>query len=162
MKKLIAIALAALMLCALTACNETGNPGSTPNTPAEGFTFTYQGLDLVPGADFDAAALSQVESFENPNCAGEGKFITYQHEAIELTVNELGGKTVIYSIYLTDANTPTTEGLHLGDDMASVTELYGAGQTSDDGSTITFTKGATKLVLVVEDELVVSIEYLMA
>ena len=159
MKKLIAIALAALMLCALTACNETGNPGSTPNTPAEGFTFTYQGLDLVPGAEFDAAALSQVESFENPNCAGEGKFITYLHDAIELTVNELGGKTVIYSIYLTDANTPTAEGLHLGDYVASATELYGTGVTSDDGGTITFTKGATQLIVVVDDGMVSSIEY---
>ena len=162
MKKLIAIALAALMLCALTACNETGNPGSTPNTPAEGFTFTYQGLDLVPGAEFDAASLPSVDFNDAPNCAGDGTFVTYYHDPFELTERTADGKTVIYSIYLTDANTPTAEGLHLGDDMASVTELYGAGQTSDDGSTITFTKGATKLVLVVEDELVVSIEYLMA
>lgn len=159
MKKLIAIALAALMLCALTACNETGNPGSTPNTPAEGFTFTYQGLDLVPGADFDAASLPSVDNFENPNCAGEGKFITYMHDAFELTINVNGDKSVIYSIYITDANTPTAEGLHISDEVASATALYGTGVTSGDGGTITFTKGATQLIVVVDDGYVSSIEY---
>ena len=163
MKKLIAMMLAVLMLCTLAACTESNAPGSTPNnTPVEGFTFTYQGLDLVPGANFNEEALGKAESFENPNCAGEGKFITYLHDAIELTVNVVGGKTVVYSIYLTDANTPTTEGLHLGDDVARATELYGAGQSSADGSTITFTKGATQLVVVVEDEMIASIEYRMA
>ena len=63
MKKLIAIMLAALMLCAMTACTENENTPSTPSQ-VEGYIFTYQGLDLMPGADFDAAALSIVESFE--------------------------------------------------------------------------------------------------
>ena len=162
MKKLIAIALAALMLCALTACDETGTPGSTSNTPAEGFAITYQGVKLVPGADFDAASLPSVDFNDAPDCAGEGTFVTYYHDLFELTERTAGGKTVIYSIYLTDANTPTAEGLYLGDDVARATELYGTGVTSGDGGTITFTKGATQLIVVVEDEMVASIEYRMA
>lgn len=163
MKKLIALMLAVLMLCTLAACDNNDNANTTtPAVPMEGFTFTYQGYDLVPGAAFEEAALGAAESFENPNCAGEGKFITYMHEAIELTVNVVNGKTVVYSVYVTDANTPTAEGLYLGDDLDRVTELYGIGQTSADGGTITYTKGTTKLVLVMEDRLVASIEYAIA
>ena len=163
MKKLIALMLAVLMLCALTACSE--NPGTSTTTtppPAEGFTFTYQGVALTPGAQFDAAKLPQVDNFENPNCAGEGKFITYMHDAMELTVNVIGDKTVIFSIFLTDANTPTAEGLYLGDDAARISELYGAGTASDDGATITYTKGVTQLVVMTDSEMVSSIEYRLA
>ena len=163
MKKLIAMMLAVLMLCALTACSE--NPGTSTTTtppPAEGFTFTYQGVALTPGAQFDAASLPQVESFENPNCAGEGKFITYMHDAMELTVNVIGDKTVIFSFYLTDANTATAEGLHLGDDVARISELYGQGTISDYGESIAFTKGASQLLVMVDAETVSSIEYRLA
>jgi hypothetical protein len=161
MKKLIAILLAALMLCAMTACTENeGTPTTTP-TKVEGYTFTFQGLDLVPGADFDAAALSIVESFENPNCAGEGKFITYLHDGMELTVNTNNGKTVVYSVFITDPNLATNEGLHLGDDLAAVTAAYGEATSEDDGL-LTYVKNKTHLVIQLENELVTAIEFRLA
>jgi hypothetical protein len=161
MKKLIAILLAALMLCAMTACTENeGTPTTTP-TKVDGYTFTFQGLDLVPGADFDAAALSIVESFENPNCAGEGKFITYLHDGMELTVNTNNGKTVVYSVFITDPNLATNEGLHLGDDLAAVTAAYGEATSEDDGL-LTYVKNKTHLVIQLENELVTAIEFRLA
>lgn len=162
MKKLIAILLAALMLCAMTACTENeGTPTTTTPTKVEGYTFTFQGLDLVPGADFDAAALSIVESFENPNCAGEGKFITYLHDGMELTVNTNGDKTVVYSVFITDPNLATNEGLHLGDDLAAVTAAYGEATSEDDGL-LTYVKNKTHLVIQLENELVTAIEFRLA
>ena len=162
MKKLIAILLAALMLCAMTACTENeGTPATTTPTKVEGYTFTFQGLDLVPGADFDAAALSIVESFENPNCAGEGKFITYLHDGMELTVNTNGDKTVVYSVFITDPNLATNEGLHLGDDLAAVTAAYGEATSEDDGL-LTYVKNKTHLVIQLENELVTAIEFRLA
>ena len=162
MKKLIAIVLAALMLCAMTACTENeGTPTTTTPTKIEGYTFTFQGLDLVPGADFDAAALSIVESFENPNCAGEGKFITYLHDGMELTVNTNGDKTVVYSVFITDPNLATNEGLHLGDDLAAVNAAYGEATSEDDGL-LTYVKNKTHLVIQLENELVTAIEFRLA
>ena len=162
MKKLIAIVLAALMLCAMTACTENeGTPTTTTPTKVEGYTFTFQGLDLVPGADFDAAALSIVESFENPNCAGEGKFITYLHDGMELTVNTNGVKTVVYSIFITDPNLATNEGLHLGDELAAVTAAYGEATSEDDGL-LTYVKGSSNLLIQLENELVTAIEFRLA
>ena len=162
MKNLIAIVLAALMHCAMTACTENeGTPTTTTPTKVEGYTFTFQGLDLVPGADFDAAALSIVESFENPNCAGEGKFITYLHDGMELTVNTNNGKTVVYSVFITDPNLATNEGLHLGDDLAAVTAAYGEATSEDDGL-LTYVKNKTHLVIQLENELVTAIEFRLA
>ena len=162
MKKLIAIVLAALMLCAMTACTENeGTPTTTTPTKVEGYTFTFQGLDLMPGADFDAAALSIVESFENPNCAGEGKFITYLHDGMELTVNTNNGKTMVYSVFITDPNLATNEGLHLGDDLAAVTAAYGEATSEDDGL-LTYVKNKTHLVIQLENELVTAIEFRLA
>lgn len=178
MKKLIALLLAVLMLAALTACDTqnpaepqgTTAPTSTPNPndnnpstkPEEdGFRFTYEGVKLVPGAPFDPSALPEADSvFTVPSCAIEGTDNVYSYPVMELTAYNDGSGEVIYSIYLTDANTPTEEGLYVGDDLARVTELYGT-TYSQNGSELTFTKGSTSLCLILNGETVISIEYRM-
>lgn len=174
MKKLIALLLAALMLAALTAC-DTGTPAkpqdttpATPTTgnndpvnPEEAFRFTYEGVELVPGAAFDPSKLPEADSiFTVPSCAIDGTDNVYSYPVLELTAYNDGSGEVIYSIYLTDADTPTEEGLYVGDDLARVTELYGTVYTQN-GSELTFTKGSTCLCLILDSETVVSIEYRM-
>lgn len=174
MKKLIALLLAVLMLAALTACDTqkpadpqgTTPPASGPNgnkdpQTKDGFFFTYEGVKLVPGAPFDPSALPEADSvFTVPSCAIEGTDNVYSYPVLELTAYNDGSGEVIYSIYLTDANTATEEGLYVGDDLARVTELYGTAYTQN-GSELTFTKGDTTLCLILNDETVISIEYRM-
>lgn len=171
MKKLLALLLAVLMLAALTACdtpNSTDPQDSTPaatnpdpNKQEDAFRFTYEGVELVPGAPFDPSALPEADSiFTVPSCAIEGTDNVYSYPALELTAYNDGTGEVIYSIYLTDANTPSEEGLYVGDDLARVTELYGTNYAQN-GSELTFTKGSTCLCLILDDESVVSIEYRM-
>lgn len=165
MKKSLALTLALLILLALSACGEgTGSSTTTSSTPAidpaNAFCFTYEGVKLIPGAAFDAATLPAVESAENPNCVGSGKFTTYYYDpAMELTTNTNGGSEVIYSIFITDANTPTDEGLYLGDDAAAVTAAYGDKAITEDGELLTYVKGNTHLVILLENGVVASIEY---
>lgn len=173
MKKLIALLLAVLMLAALTAC-DTQNPTDTtgtnptsptsnndPSKPEEAFRFTYEGVALVPGAAFDPSVLPDADSiFTVPSCAIEGTDNVYSYPVLELTAYNDGSGEVIYSIYLTDANTPTEEGLYVGDDLARVTELYGEDYTQN-GSELTYTKGSTSLNLIINNDTVVSIEYRM-
>ena len=179
MKKLIALLLAVLMLAALTACGTQQSDESQPTTPPgttqpadpgsngpskpveDGFSFTYEGVKLVPGAPFDPSALPEADSvFTVPSCAIEGTDNVYSYPVLELTAYNDGTGEVIYSIYLTDADTPTEEGLYVGDDLARVTELYGTAY-SQNGSELTFTKGATSLCLIMNNETVISIEYRM-
>lgn len=162
--------MAALMLLALCACGESSNPTTTtapgkdaPSVdPAAAFGFTYEGVKLIPGMVFDASKLPQVESADNPNCVGSGKFTTYYHDpAMELTTNTNGGEELIFSIYIVDPNFPTDEGLYLGDNASRVTELYGE-DCKKDGGLWTYSKGGNQLIILIEDELVTSIEYKFA
>lgn len=169
MKKLIALLLAVLMIATLAACEkpaptdpqDTTPPASGPNNKEDGFHFTYEGVELVPGAPFDPSALPEAESvFTVPSCAIEGTDNVYSYPALELTAYNDGSGEVIYSIYLTDADTPTEEGLYVGDELARVTELYGTDYTKN-GDELSYTKGSTCLCLILNEETVVSIEYRM-
>ena len=170
MRKIFALTLAVLMLLALAACGKDAN---TPTTTASGnkppvvdpdnsFCFTYEGVKLIPGAVFDGSKLPAVESADNPDCVGSGKFTTYYHDPdMELTTNTNGGHELIYSIYIVDPNCSTDEGLYLGDTAQQVTQLYGEDCEKDEGLW-TYRKGNTLLVILIEDDLVTSIEFKMA
>ena len=178
MKKLIALLLAVLLVAALAACgaetpNTTEPAGQQQTDPTQpqttepaqeepGFSFTYEGVELVIGAPFDPSVLPEADNvFQVPSCAIEGTDNVYSYPTFELTAYNDGTGEVIYSIYLLDANTPTPEGLYVGDDLARVTELYGTDYTQND-TELTFTKGATTLNLIMDGETVISIEYRMA
>lgn len=188
MKKIIAILLSILMLFALTACgkpaeqpvNTTTNPvvdattaDTTPTDTAPeevteaqnadsqepGFVFTFEGVDLTPGEAFDAAALPEALSvFQVPSCAIEGTDNVYSYGAIEVTAFDDGTGEVIYSVYIADANTPTNEGLYIGDTVDHVVAAYGEDYVRD-GNQITYQKGNTLLILVLNGEYVQSIDF---
>lgn len=172
MKKLIALLLAVLLI-ALTACetpppadnqNSTpsgSNSGTNNQTPDKSFRFTYENVALIPGAAFDPSVLPEADDvYTVPSCAIEGTDNVYSYPVLELTAYNDGTGEVIYSIYLTDPDTPTEEGLYVGDDLARVTELYGT-DYSENGTELIFTKGSTCLCLIMNGETVISIEYRM-
>jgi hypothetical protein len=184
MKKYLLLLLFPLMLTALVACSEK-TPSVVPSSPTSGqnttqptteatqpedttadtaeelFFFQYEGVKLIPGEDFDPTVLPEADSvFEVPSCAIEGTDNVYSYPPFELTAYNDGTGEVIYSIYLVDADTPTMEGLFVGDDLATVTELYGTDYTEND-TELTFTKGDTTLNLIMDGETVISIEYRM-
>lgn len=185
MRKLIALILALMLLASLTACGSNSNnadttpqttvgdqqtPEDTTQTPEtqnnggeeEGvYSYNFDGTELIPGAVLDTAALPEADSvYQVPSCAIEGTDNVYNYVTFELTAYDDGTGEVIYSIYLIDANTPTTEGLYLGDDLAMVEELYGTGYTAN-GNELTYQKGETLLIIILDNGYVSSIEYRM-
>ena len=68
---------------------------------------------------------------------------------------------MVYSVFITDPNLATNEGLHLGDDLAAVTAAYGEATSEDDGL-LTYVKNKTHLVIQLENELVTAIEFRLA
>lgn len=177
MKKLIAFLLAAMLVLSLAACDtqtpEPTEPVTNQTAPVpqeteassaeEGVcSFTFEGVELVPGAPFDPSVLPEaVGVYQIPSCAIEGTDNVYSYDTLEITAYDDGTGEVIYSIYLIDPNLSTDEGLYMGDDLARVTELYGTDYTENDGELV-FTKGATSLRLLMDGETVISIEYRMA
>ena len=178
MKKLISILLTLVLLLSLAACGGTQTPPAAGNdtpapsdsTPVEEqkkpedvfhFIWLEEGVKLIPGTAFDPSALPEAnDMFEVPSCAIEGTDNVYSYDAFELTAYNDGTGEVIYSIYLLDPNVTTAEGLYLGDDLATVEKLYGTDYVDNDGELV-FTKGATELRIIVEDDVVSSIEYRM-
>lgn len=171
MKRILAILLALMLLASLAACNtDTPNTTETPgNTGTEGtdsgedtseaYSFKLNGVELVPGADFKPSTLPEAAFvYEVPSCAIEGTDNVYNYETIEITAFDDGSGEIIYSIYVIDANTPTPEGLYLGDDLTVVNTLYGTDCTKNENELV-YRKGKTMLILILENDCVVSIEY---
>lgn len=128
--------------------------------PAGGvFAFTYEGVEIIPGEAYDASALPEAASvYEVPSCALEGTDNVYNYETFEVTAYDEGNGEFVYSIYFIDPNLTTDEGLALGDDLAKAVELYGESYEEVDGEYV-YTRTNTQLRLIVENEVVVSIEY---
>lgn len=139
---------------------ETEAPQQPQSQPAQGeFSFEYQGVTLVPGEAFDAAVLPEAESvYQVPSCAIEGTDNVYSYGEIEVTAFNDGSGEVIYSVYILDANTPTAEGLYLGDMMEHVIAAYGENYTQEN-SQITYQRGDTLLVIIFDGDYVASIDF---
>jgi len=164
MKRFLAILMAITMLALLAGCTEpSGDPstGDEGDKPQEGFGFTLSGVELVPGTAYPADKLPEPASVSTiPSCAIEGTDNVYNFTTVEVTAFQDSSGEVIYSIYILDANTSTAEGLYLGDPLSRATELYGADYQRN-GTQVTYKKGSTLLVLLLQNECVTSIEYRM-
>lgn len=137
--------------------------GETPvvSAAAESYTFSADGVELVPGAVFDPAVLPEPDSVSQvPSCAIEGTDNVYNYGSFELTAFDDGTNEVIYSILLTDPNITTPEGLALGDSAEKVVALYGEGYTQQ-GTAYVYPAEAQSLYIILQGQSVVSIEFRM-
>lgn len=146
------------------AVPETEAPAEETEAPVAAggvFAFVAEGVELIPGEAFDPTVLSEaVSMYEVPSCAIEGTDNVYNYETYEITAYDDGTGEVIYSIYFLDPNLTTPEGLALADGLDKVVELYGADYVDNAGELV-YTRGNTTLRLIVQNDVVVSIEYRM-
>ncbi len=168
MKKILAMLLVLLLLVSMAACNggdstdgtqNNGTAGTNGDAQPEGYSYTLANVKLVPGADFKPSELPEADSvYQVPSCAIEGTDNVYNYTTVEITAFDDGTGEIIYSIYIIDPNTPTDEGLYLGDALEQVNSLYGTDRT-ENGNELVYKKGKTMLVLIMENDTVSSIEY---
>jgi hypothetical protein len=123
------------------------------------FSFTYNGVELVPGDSFDASRLPEALSvYQVPSCALVGTDNLYNYDTFEVTAFNDGTGEFIYSIYFIDPNMTTPEGLALGDSLDKAVGIYGSGYADEAGECV-YTNEQTQLRLIVQNDVVVSIEY---
>ena len=180
MKKLIAVLALLVLVFALAACGSEAEQNAdlvitrateetqiaeAENVQAEAvkeeFCFIAEGVELIPGADFDPTVLPEAASlYTVPSCAIEGTDNVYNYETFEITAYDDGTGEVIYSIYIIDPNITTPEGLALGDGLDRVLELYGDDYQMN-GAAYDFYGTETMLSIIIQNEAVASIEYRM-
>ena len=180
MRKLIAMLALLVLVTALTACGSDAElnedlvitRGTEATEAAEAaqaeeiteakiYRFLAEGVELVPGADFDPAALPEAASvYTVPSCAIEGTDNVYNYETFEVTAFDYGAGEQIYLIYIIDPNITTPEGLALGDSLDRMLELYGDSYERA-GSAYEYSNEGTMLSIIVQGDTVASIEYRM-
>lgn len=123
------------------------------------FGFVYEGVTLVPGEPVNQSELPKyTDVAEVPSCAFDGNDNVYHFEMFELTTYFDKDEERVYSIYFTDPNLPTTEGLRLGDTVDDMKALYGEEYAAVENA-YTYTRGETSLCVIAQNDIVVSIEY---
>lgn len=134
-------------------------------TPVEPSTYVFQTGDCTIAIDQDMAevltALGEPQSyFEAASCAFEGLDKTYTYGGFQVLTRPDGDKDYVNSILLTDDSVTTPEGLYIGASKEDVTAVYGEGESL--GSGIMYTKENVTLSFILENDAVISIEYLPA
>ena len=183
--KIISLLLGLAVLVSLTACGgdpaeSASNSGSDPtgsaqlSTPApeqttevsgSGYSFAAgNGAVIIVNENMtDAlAALGEPQSyFEAESCAFDGLDKTYTYPGFIITTRPDGDQDFINSIRLTDDSVTTREGAYIGYTADQVKAVYGDPQDELE-TALYYTDAYTMLSFILEDGVVISIEYLPA
>lgn len=140
------------------AQTQTGN--STANEDA-GYVFEYKGVKIAVEAPSDAIlkALGEpMNYFEAPSCAFEGMDKIYTYSGFEFQTYTEGDKDYIASVRFLDDSITTPEGIGLNASLDDVIAAYGDNYRQS-FSQYTYTKGKCNLRFIIENNEVVSVEY---
>lgn len=156
MKRISVFLLAAIMLLSLVGC------GSTDIDPQEeNFSFTYNGTKITLGAEAAPIidALGEPRSYtEEPSCAFEGMDKTYYYGSFYLSTSPLNGKDFVYSFWFADDSVATEDGIRIGSTQEQMETIFGA-NCFNGTNTYMQSKGESKVVYLLEDGLIKSIQY---
>lgn len=164
-------ALVSLAACGGNSAGNTPNSGGDPagggsSAPAKGaaFSFAANGIEITINENMADAldALGEPQSyFEAESCAFEGLDKTYTYAGFVITTYPDGERDFINSIRLTDDSASTKEGMYIGCTAGQVQAVYGDAGDDHVGA-LSYTNGDTTLNFILENDVVISIEYLPA
>lgn len=156
MKRISLFLLAAIMLLSLVGCGSTDI-----DPPEENFSFTYNGTKITLGAEAAPIidALGEPRSYtEEPSCAFEGMDKTYYYGSFYLSTSPLNGKDFVYSFWFADDSVATEDGIRIGSTQEQMETIFGA-NCFNGTNTYMQSKGESKVVYLLEDGLIKSIQY---
>ena len=144
-----------------TPANETATSENASSSEVNEYLFTVNGKTIAINEEMDTEKFGkETNLYEVPSCAFEGNDKIYEYEGFEVETYEDGNTEKIYSIYFTDTNQTTTEGVCVSDSYDKMIETYGSDFTND-GTQYTYIKNNTCLEFIVENEFITSIKYVL-
>ena len=125
------------------------------------YSFTAGGIAVTPGAEAEPVIRAlpepaEVRSVDSPLYAAPEKIYVYEGFEIRTTFSE--NKNIISSVFLTDEEVRTPEGIGLASSAAEVEEAYGEADLEEAGQLIWQGESA-ELHIVLADDQVVSCSY---
>jgi outer membrane murein-binding lipoprotein Lpp len=145
--------------------NTTGTEDVTADAQdntEKGYVFTVNNMEIAIQAEAETY-ISQlgepVSYYEAASCAFGDLDKMYTYSGFELDTYSENGQDYVSAVILKDDSVSTTEGLTIGDSVEKVKELY-TDVADESDSALVYHKGNMKLCIFIEDDAVVSIEYL--
>ena len=127
----------------------------------ESYGFTYKGITIHVNDSMEGVieALGEpVNYFEAASCAFEGLDKTYTYTSFELTSYPQQDGDHLADIYFKDDTIQTEEGISLYMSKEDMEKAYGT-DYSVDGNSYIYERGEGQLVFIIEENEIVSIEY---
>lgn len=148
-----------------TAQGANGNTGDqagdSQGTQSKGYVFTYNGVTVSVDGDMAPVleALGEPANYyEAASCAFEGLDKIYTYGSFVIETYPQGDKDLVSVIRLTDDAVSTPENIYIGCTREDVTKAYGTDYT-EQGSMLVYGKDGMKLSILVENDMVTSIQY---
>ena len=173
MKRYITAVILILMLICLTACGrgtqknganaeKTASPQETAQQEA-GWYFEKGDVKIEIGAKAEPilkALGDPKSSYEAPSCAFDGMDVIYTYPGFEVLTYVMDGEAKISGVVLRDDTVETAEGICIGSSKADVEAAYG--KIEEGATSLQVTRGSCELLVILTDDAVSSIQYLMA
>ena len=158
MKKIIKLSLLIpIILCLFTGCGNKEDFDS--NKEKDVYSFKYNDLEITPGEVFDKQQYAGYNDYvELPSCAFEDTDRAYTYDHYEITTYTLNKEERILSVYFLDTEISTTEGVSISDSVNKMLDVYGNNYEKND-NLYTYKKEDTSINFIVENDIIVSIEY---
>lgn len=176
MKKILAVILSLVIVFSLAGCGSGSSDSENADETAAaaenaaestddslsgaGYVFVYNGVNVIIDAEADEIieALGEYKSYyEAASCAFDGLDKIYTYDSFEIDTYPTDDVDYISAVILKDDLVETAEGICIGSSLSEVEAAYGEG--SDDSGYLTYEKDDMKLCFILEDDVVVSIEY---
>lgn len=170
MKKWKLLLMGAAMMLSLAACGDEpaqtngDNPtenAQTPGNKEDGYVFVYNGVTISVDELMQPVLDSLGEPaslYEAPSCAFEGIDKIYNYNSVEIHTYPAEDGDRISMIVLKDDMVQTPELVSLFGNEGDITDAYGTDYTEENGMRV-YAKGGMKLRFILENEEIVSIEY---
>ncbi|MBR1757688.1 MAG: hypothetical protein IJ744_03025 [Lachnospiraceae bacterium] len=173
MKRFVFAVVFTLMLITLAACGKKDDVAETTTKPAaseqetkkadENWYFLKGDVKIEIGAPAQPIidALGEYQSsYEAPSCAFDGMDVVYTYPGFEVLTYVVDGEAKISGVVLRDDTVETVEGICIGSSKADVETAYG--KLEEGATSLQVTKGNCELLVILTDDVVSSIQYLVA